>query len=40
VKEQEEISIPDWQIQEVQDRLENYHTNPEQALDFDQAMDG
>lgn len=37
--DQEEIDIPGWQIQEVQERMEAYKSNPEQALDFDTAMD-
>lgn len=37
--DQEEVDIPEWQIQEVQKRIEDYKENPEQALDFDAAMD-
>ncbi len=37
--DQEEIDIPGWQIQEVQERMEAYKSNPDQALDFDTAMD-
>lgn len=34
-----EESIPEWQIEEVKQRLEDYKKNPDQALDFDAAMD-
>ncbi len=37
--EAEPIDIPTWQIQEVNKRLENHIKNPEQALDFDVAID-
>ena len=35
----EQMDIPDWQIDEVRERLEDYKKNPEEALDFDTAMD-
>lgn len=31
--------IPDWHIQIVTERLEEYKKNPKLALDFDDAMD-
>ena len=37
--DQEHIDIPDWQMQEVRDRVENFKSNPDQALDFDATMD-
>jgi hypothetical protein len=37
--DQEQIDIPAWQIQEVRKRLDDYKNNPEQALDFNTAMD-
>jgi hypothetical protein len=38
-KDIENINIPKWQIKEVRKRLDNHQDNPEQALDFEQAMD-
>ncbi|MCC5916973.1 MAG: addiction module protein [Cryomorphaceae bacterium] len=38
-KEIEEIDIPEWQQKEVRKRLKDYENNPEQAMDFDVAMD-
>ncbi len=38
-KDIEQIDIPNWQMEEVRKRLDNYKNNPEQALDFDTAMD-
>lgn len=38
-KDIEQIDIPSWQIEEVRNRLADYKNNPEQALDFDTAMD-
>lgn len=35
----EEINIPEDQIQKVQERLADYKKNPSQAMDFDSAMD-
>ena len=37
--EQEEVDIPVWHMDVVKNRLEDYKNNPEQALDFDTAMD-
>jgi hypothetical protein len=37
--EQDQINIPDWQMKEVRKRLKDHKNNPEQALDFDSAMD-
>ena len=37
--EQEEIDIPEWHKQIVQDRIEEYKKNPKIAIDFDAAMD-
>ncbi len=37
--DQEQIDIPDWQKNEVRERLEEYKNNPEQASDFDSAID-
>ena len=36
--EQEEVDIPTWQMQEVKKRIKDYKNNPDQALDFDDAM--
>jgi len=38
-KDIEEIDIPYQQKQEVHERLEHYKNNPEQALDFNSALD-
>lgn len=37
--EQEEVDIPAWHMDVVRKRLEDYKKNPDQALDFDTAMD-
>jgi len=37
--EQEEIDIPDWHKKIVRQRLADHAKNPEQAMDFDKAMD-
>jgi hypothetical protein len=37
--EKEEVDIPQWHIDTVRERLKDYKRNPEQALDFDTAMD-
>jgi hypothetical protein len=37
--EQMVLAIPFWQIDEVRDRIIDYQNNPDQALDFDNAMD-
>lgn len=39
IKNDEQVNIPDWQINEVRERLEDYKSNPDQAMDFDTAMD-
>lgn len=38
-KDIEQIDLPEWQIKEVRNRLEDYNENTSQAMDFDQAMD-
>ncbi len=37
--ELEEFDVPTWQMDEVRERMEEYKSNPDQALDFDQSMD-
>lgn len=37
--EQVELDIPSWHMDEVEGRMEDYNNNPNQALDFDSAMD-
>lgn len=37
--DQEQIDIPAWQMDEVRKRLDDYKNNPNQALDFDAALD-
>ena len=37
--EQEGIDIPDWHVEVVQKRLEDFKNNPDEALDFNEAMD-
>ena len=37
--DQEQIIVPNWQIEEVRKRLDEYKNNPNQALDFDTALD-
>lgn len=37
--ELENVTIPDWHKEETRKRLQDYKANPDQALDFDQAMD-
>ena len=37
--EQEEISVPGWHKEIVRERLDHYNKNPEQVIDFDDAMD-
>jgi len=34
----EDFVIPEWQKEEVRKRLEDHKNNPDDALDFDQAM--
>jgi len=36
---EEEFQIPQWQKDEVLNRLEKYKENPTQTLDFDSMMD-
>jgi len=33
------IEIPEWQMNEVRERLAEYKKNPKLGLDFDEAMD-
>ena len=37
--EQEELFIPSWQMDEVRNRIKDHNDHPEQAMDFDTAMD-
>lgn len=37
--EQAELDVPDWHKDIVRKRLANYKNFPEQAIDFDTAMD-
>lgn len=37
--DQEELNIPSWQMDIAIARLEEYDKNPDQAMDFDTAMD-
>ncbi|MDD4673090.1 MAG: addiction module protein [Bacteroidales bacterium] len=37
--EHEEINVPDWHKDIVRKRLDDYKENPDQALDFNSAMD-
>ncbi len=37
--EQEEINIPDWHINLVRKRQEDYKNNPGNTIDFDLALD-
>lgn len=39
VLEEEELDIPSWQLDIAIARLEDYDKNPDQAMDFDTAMD-
>jgi hypothetical protein len=34
-----ELEIPSWHLQVIRERLEDYKNNPDQALDFENAMD-
>lgn len=36
--EQEEINVPDWHIDIVRKRYKNYLQNPEETLNFDEAL--
>ncbi len=38
-KDIEQIDIPKWQLKEARLRLDNHQNHPEQALDFEKAMD-
>ena len=38
-KDIDQIDVPEWQMKEVRKRLEDYKNNPDQAIDFDTAMD-
>mgnify|MGYP005633773477 CR=1 FL=1 len=33
-----EFNIPQWQMNQVRERSEEYHKNPSIGLDFDEAM--
>ena len=35
----EEPNIPEWQVREVQKRMDDYQKNPDQAIDFNTALD-
>ncbi|MFT6719034.1 MAG: hypothetical protein ACJAY8_001433 [Sphingobacteriales bacterium] len=37
ISEKEE-GIPGWQVDQVNERMEEYKNNPDQSLDFDAAM--
>lgn len=37
-KDIEQVDIPDWQLEEVSKRLENYKNHPEVALDYDKTI--
>jgi len=37
--EQEEVDVPEWHKDIVRKRLDDYNKNPNQAMDFDSAMD-
>ncbi len=39
VIEQEDFNIPEWHKEIVRKRMEIYKNDPEQAMDFDAAMD-
>lgn len=34
----EEIDIPEWQITEVTNRIDEHKKNPEKAMDFEKAL--
>ena len=36
---EDEIEIPSWQMDLVRERMKDYKNNPDQAMDFDTAMD-
>mgnify|MGYP006430480053 CR=1 FL=1 len=35
----EEPNIQDWQVREVQKRMDDYQKNPDKAIDFNTALD-
>jgi hypothetical protein len=37
--EQEEMAVPQWHIDQINQRLEDYKKHPENVLGFDEAMD-
>ncbi|MFY9150662.1 MAG: addiction module protein [Prolixibacteraceae bacterium] len=37
--EKEELDVPSWHLDVVNERLENYNNNSDQGIDFDQAID-
>ena len=37
--EREDIDIPEWQKDLVRERLDNYKSSPDSALDFDATID-
>lgn len=39
VTEVDDFVVPEWHLKELDERTNDYKNNPEQALDFDQAMD-
>lgn len=38
-KDIEQVDLPDWQTEEVRNRLSDYKKDPKQALDFDAAIE-
>jgi hypothetical protein len=38
-KDIENIDVPNWQVEEARKRFVHYKNNPEQALDFDSALE-
>ena len=36
--EDEEMVIPSWQLEELDKRIKEYEINPDQTLDFNEAM--
>ena len=39
IEHDEEVNIPNWQMNEIRKRLEDYKNKSEKALDFDAALD-
>lgn len=37
--EQQQINLPDWQIKQVRNRMEQHKLNPDNALDFDSTIE-